>query len=345
MAGELGKQLWDESEYQSSAYDANKQAYQQALSQAKSNFKRHNEEIYKDANPLEQAAIWIVNGLFAGEGDEDSYLKKHGFTQDVKDAGEAGLLDRQSLSDYTNQIERDLTSNMEKGTGAVQGGAYEDVPLIGGLVNYMVEPIAQTAGASQALNAGIGSGEWDRWNKRDKVSDIGALGQTVANIATPFIAPSSIAAGATVGGLDNLFNTMREEGQNVNLGNLLSSGATGAAFGAAIPAAGKLASKIGQRGENYLANQALSSGIAQDAGTAANIAKNTGKFTKARAAFSSLPKWGKAGLVGGTAAGGVALANLLGNRNDNQTGYNDDATYGSDLYGTTQGYNYGTYGY
>ena len=345
MAGELGNTLWNDNELDNYALQSNKQAYQQALNQAKSNFKKHNEEIYKDANPLEKAAIWVVNGLLAGEGDEDTYLKKHGFTQDVKDAGEAGMLDRQSLSDYTNQVERDLSANMEKGVGAVQGGAYEDIPLLGGLVNYRVEPIAQTAGASQALNAGIGSGDWKRWNERDKLSDIGAVGQTVANVATPLIAPSSITAGAVSGGLDNLFNTMREEGQNTNLGNLLSSAATGAAFGAAIPAAGKVANKIGQRGTNYLANQALSSGLAQDANMASQIAKNTSSLTKARAAFSSLPKWGKAGLVGGTAAGGVALANLLGNRDANQTGYNDEATYGSDLYGTTQGYNYGTYGY
>ena len=346
MAGELGNTLWNDLELATYSDTANKKAYQEALNQAKSNFEKHNKEIYEGASPFEQASLWFVNGLLAGEGDEDRYLKKHGFTQDIKDAGEAGLLDRATLSDYTNQVERDLTSDMEKGVGAVRGGLLEDIPIVGGVANYLLEPIAQTAGAGQALNAGLGSGDWDRWNKRDKMSDVGALGQTLLNVATPLVAPSGIAAGAVTGGLDNMFNTMREEGAQTNLGNLLSSAGTGAAFGALIPAAGKVAGKIGQRGEKYLANQALSSGLTNDAGVASQIAKNTGKFTKARAAFSSLPKIGKAGVVGSTVAGGLALNNLLnGGSNSAQTGYNDNATYGSDLYGTTQGYNYGTYGY
>lgn len=343
MAGELGNTLWNDIELATYSDTANKRAYQEALNQAKSNFERHNREIYKGASPLEQAAIWFVNSM-SGQGNENDYLNTHGFTQEVRDAGEAGLLDKDTLTSYTNEAEKQLAKDMEKGTGVT--GGLKNTPLVGEIANYFVEPIAQTAGAGQALNAGLGSGNWDRWNKRDKVSDVGALGQTVLNVATPLVAPSGIAAGAVTGGLDNMFNTMREEGSQTNLGNLLSSAGTGAAFGALIPAVGKVAGKIGQRGENYLANQALSSGLTNDAGVASQIAKNTGKFTKARAAFSSLPKIGKAGVVGGAVAGGVALNNLLnGGSNSAQTGYNDDATYGSDLYGTTQGYNYGTYGY
>ena len=343
MAGELGNTLWNDIELATYSDTANKKAYQEALNQAKSNFERHNKEIYKGASPLEQAAIWFVNSM-SGQGNENDYLNTHGFTQDVRDAGEAGLLDKDTLTSYTNEAEKQLAKDMEKGTGVT--GGLKNTPLVGEIANYFVEPIAQTAGAGQALNAGLGSGNWDRWNRRDKVSDVGALGQTLLNVATPLVAPSGIAAGAVTGGLDNMFNTMREEGSQTNLGNLLSSAGTGAAFGALIPAVGKAAGKIGQRGENYLANQALSSGLTNDAGVASQIAKNTGKFTKARAAFSSLPKIGKAGVVGGTVAGGVALNNLLnGGSNSAQTGYNDNATYGSDLYGTTQGYNYGTYGY
>ena len=155
---------------------------------------------------------------------------------------------------------------------------------------------------------------------------------------------------AGLGGLQQLGYGLEKRG---NLGddesNVLSDIATGAAFGAAIPVAGSVAGKVGnriaQRGENYLANEALARGIANNATDAAQIAKNTGRTTKARAAFSSLPKWGKIGLVGGTAAGGATLANLLNSNANNQTGYDDEAVYGSDKYGTTQGYNYGTYGY
>lgn len=350
MAGELGNTLWNDIEYATYVDTANKKAYQEALGRAKSNFKKHNEEIYEGLNPAEAISTWVINGLLAGEGDEDKYLKKHGFTQDIKDAGESGLLDRETLSDYTNQVERGLTSDMEKGIGAVKGGILGDIPLVGNIVQGITEPLAQTAGAAQALNAGVNSGNWDRWNKRDNISDLAALGQSIVAPLELIIPNSTVATGATIGGLGSLLGGLRESGENTDIGDLLGQTATGAAIGGAIPIGSKVAGKIGnaisKRGTNYLANQALASGLAQDAGTAAKIAQNTGKLTKARAAFSSLPKWGKAGLVGGTVAGGVALNNLLNSRNaDTQTGYNDNAVYGSDNYGTTQGYNYGTYGY
>jgi len=225
-------------------------------------------------------------------------------------------------------------------------------PIIGGLQNRYNEE-------STLLNdlGGVNT-EW-KGDKRlnSPLSDLGAVINLAATTAggaglgSGLSLSKKIALEGGLGGLQQLGYGLEQRG---NLGdeesNALSDIGTGAAFGAAIPLAGGIAGKIGsnvaRRGENYLANQALSSGLTNDAGIASQIARNTGKFTKARAAFSSLPKIGKAGVLGGTVAGGVALNNLLnGGSNSAQTGYNDDATYGSDLYGTTQGYNYGTYGY
>lgn len=345
---ELGNTLWNNAELQAFAADANRQAYQKSLDRAKEDFKRHNESIYKDLNPVEAVATWIVNGM-SGQGNEGDYLKTHGFTDDVQKAGEAGMLDENTLNALRQDTESNITSEMNKGTGATMG--LRNTPVIGGILDYMVSPVSQLAGAGRDLSEGIGEGKWDDWENRDKLSDLGALGQTAAMIATPAIGnPATIGGkvglGAALGGADSAFDTLRTQGENVNINDLLSSSALGAGIGAAIPVAGNIAGKVGQRGEKYLANEALARGIANNATDAAQIAKNTGRATKARAAFSSLPKWGKIGLVGGAAtAGGASLANLLNSNANSQTGYDDEAVYGSDKYGTTQGYNYGTYGY
>lgn len=197
----------------------------------------------------------------------------------------------------------------------------------------------------------------NRWNGDTKenslVSDLGALinllstATGTAGLGANMGVGSKALLEAGLGGAQQLGYGMEQRGNFGNAdSNVLSDIGTGAAFGAAFPLLGGAASKIAKRGENYLVNQALASGLASDANTAANIAKNTSGLTKARASFSSLPKIGKIGLAGGAAAGGLALNNLLKSRNaDTQTGYDDDAVYGSDNYGTTQGYNYGTYGY
>ena len=203
-------------------------------------------------------------------------------------------------------------------------------------------------------NLGGVSNKWEGDTKENsQISDLGALINLLSTAAGGAGLGSSMGVGskalleAGLGGAQQAGYGMQQRGNLGNEdGNLLSDIGTGAAFGAAFPLLGGAAGKVAQRGENYLANQALASGLASDASTAANIAKNTGGLTKARAAFSSLPKIGKAGLAGGAAAGGLALSNLMKSRNaDTQTGYNDNAVYGSDNYGTTQGYNYGTYGY
>ena len=220
-------------------------------------------------------------------------------------------------------------------------------PIVGGLQNRYdsTSPLLQDLGGVQT--------EWDgSQSVNTPVSDIGALINLAATTAggaglgAKMSLGKKVALESGLGGLQQLGYGLEQRGNiGDERGNALSDIGTGAAFGAAFPIVGSVAGKIGQRGENYLANQALTSGLANTAGEAANIAKNTGKLTKARAAFSSLPKWGKVGLVGGAAAGGVTLKNLLGGGNNTQTGYDDNAVYGSDNYGTTEGYNYGTYGY
>ena len=221
-------------------------------------------------------------------------------------------------------------------------------PITGSLENRYSEQLP----LSKDIGGVVNEWEGDR-NRYNLVSDLGAMINLLATAAGGAGLGANMGVGskalleAGLGGAQQAGYGMQQRG---NLGNedsnILSDIGTGAAFGAAFPLLGGAASKVAQRGENYLANQALASGLASDASTAANIAKNTGGLTKARAAFSSLPKAGKIGLAGTTAAGGLALGNLLKSRStDNQTGYDDDAVYGSDNYGTTQGYNYGTYGY
>lgn len=345
---ELGNKLWDDTSFALFSDQNNKQAYQTALDQAKEDYKRHNKEIYEGKNPLESFATWIVNGL-SGQGNESDYLKTHGFTDDVRQAGEAGLLDADTMNAIRNETERNLTKEMQTGTGVTAG--LRETPVIGGILDYMVAPIAQTAGAGQALNRVLG-GDWSEWNKRDTLSDVAALGQVLSNAATAGVgAPASlggkVAAGATLGGIDNALDTLRTQGSEVNLGDLLSSTAVGAGFGAAIPAIGagakRAGSAVANRGRNAIASQAMQQGYAP--AMANQIARNTSRAAQATAGLGQVMRSKPFKIGAGAVAGGTLLSNLLGSRNANQTGYNDDATYGSDLYGTTEGYNYGTYGY
>lgn len=225
-------------------------------------------------------------------------------------------------------------------------------PIVGGLENRYNEESPMLAGLG-----GVSTESTANAKTNSALSDLGAL----LNLASTAVGGAGLGSGlslgkkaaleAGLGGLQQAGYGLEQRGTWGNdEDNVLSDIGTGAAFGAAFPilgaAAGKVGSAVGKRGEQYLANEALTRGLTTDANTAAQIAKNTSGLTKARAAFSSLPKPAKIGAIGGTVAGGATLANLLNSRNANtQTGYEDNATYGSDLYGTTQGYNYGTYGY
>lgn len=76
--------------------------------------------------------------------------------------------------DYNNNADKIRT---EQDFG--QGRAFN-----GGLIGSLINPITQVGKAGADLGAGIG-GNWDAWNKRDHLSDIGALGETALTLA-PF---------------------------------------------------------------------------------------------------------------------------------------------------------------
>lgn len=158
---------------------------------------------------------------------------------------------------------------------------------------------------------------------------------------------AKLAAEAGAGALQNVGMDLYQGGEYTDYGNLAGDALSGAAFGAAIPLAqtglGKVGSALRNRGQSAIANQAMGQGYSQ--AMANQLAQNTGKAAQTAAGLGSVARTKPFKIGAGAVAGGTLLSNLLGNRDSNQTGYNDNATYGSDLYNTTKGYNYGTYGY
>ena len=74
--------------------------------------------------------------------------------------------------DYNNNADKIRTEQDFE-----QGRAFN-----GGLIGSLINPITQVGKAGADLGAGIG-GNWDAWNKRDHLSDIGALGETALTLA------------------------------------------------------------------------------------------------------------------------------------------------------------------
>ena len=139
-----------------------------------------------------------------------------------------------------------------------------------------------------------------RWDKnqggRDIVSDLGAIGET-ALLAAPVGAakaaslPARMLAMGGVGAGFGAADTLRQSGQNTNLGELLGNTAMGGAFGAAFPAVGRVVSK----------------------GLGGNPITRVGRQNMANA-WASRGKLGRAGMIGtgaGLGIGGVSLANLM----------------------------------
>lgn len=297
--------------------DNNRKTYQDALNRAKQD--------YANADWLTK----LTSGLTEG-----NYLKRHGFTDEMNELGNAGQIGTNDFWDYKSGIERQLTADMEKGTGAVD--FLNDIPVIGGILNYLTSPIAQLAGGARALEAGV-NGDWTRWNNRDHVSDAAALGQVgLAALTAGMGAPASLGAkmgfGAATGAAENALDTVRQYGEKTDGGDLLSSAAIGGAFGAGIPLAGAGINKIAQRGVNSIANK-VAPALGDDAALA--FANQAGKGTQIGAGlrdlggsainrFNNMSKLGKAATVGGLAAGGFGLKNLLSGNND---------SYGNNYYG------------
>lgn len=309
-----GKRTMDEGwalRAQQEIQDNNKKTYQDALNRAKQD--------YQNADWLTK----LTSGLTEG-----NYLKRHGFTDEMNEYGNQGLIGTNDFLDYKSGVEKQLTNDMEKGTGAVD--FLNDIPIIGGVLNYLTSPIAQLAGAARAIGT-------DRWDKRDHLSDAAALGQVglaalTAGFGTPATLGAKMGFGAATGAAENALDTIRQYGEKTDGGDLLSSAAIGSAFGAGIPLAGAGLGKITQRGAQSIANKVAPT-LGDDAALA--FAKQAGKGTQFGAGlrdlggsainrFNNMSKLGKAATVGGVAAGGFGLKNLLSGNND---------TYGNNYYG------------
>ena len=145
----------------------------------------------------------------------------------------------QRNSDTYNDTQKQFDETMKK-----QRHNYFGDGLLGSILN----PIAQTGTAALDLATG-------NYKDRDVMSDIGAAGQTLLG-ALPAVGgaakalnmgkaasglgkinnalttiPGSIGTGAVFGGLE----TLQQDGADTNLGDVLNSAGTGAAFGAALP--------------------------------------------------------------------------------------------------------------
>lgn len=148
-----------------------------------------------------------------------------------------------------------------------------------GLLGALLNPIGQTATAGFDL----ATGQYEN-NDRDMWSDIGAAGQTALSFL-PFaggLARAGGAAGKMAAGVGRAANsvpgmgaigagfnageTLRQQGSDVDMGDLASSAGIGAAFGAGIPIAGKIGGNmLRNRGSKVLGNELAKSGVADDA--------------------------------------------------------------------------------
>lgn len=138
-----------------------------------------------------------------------------------------------------------------------------------GLLGALLNPIGQTATAGFDL----ATGQYEN-NDRDVMSDLGAAGQTALSFL-PFAgglakagglvgkagagvgkAVNSVPGMALTGAGFNAGETLRQQGSDVDMGDLASSAGIGAAFGAGIPIAGRMGGKfLRNRGAKQVAEK------------------------------------------------------------------------------------------
>lgn len=315
--------------------DRNAWSYNKMLNAAKESYA--NQSAQNDAwwdenekNPIMRAIgkadTKLINWL-SGQGTEKSFLKRHGFTPEIQEAGAAGNISSSDLGNYLNNVERSNTKEMDTAIGAVAG--LNNIPVVGSILNYLTAPVAQLAGAGRDLQTGV-QGDWNRWNQRDHVSDAAALGKVglealTAGMGTPATLGSKVGFGMATGAADNALDTIREQGSNVNAGDLLSSAGVGAAFGGAIPLAGaglnKAGSSLAARGANVLSNAGVDpASVAKSTQVGLGL-RNLGASGVNR--FRNLTTPQKALMLGGAGAGTIGIANLL-NRNNQQPQLSDE---------------------
>lgn len=314
--------------------DRNAWSYNKMLNAAKDSYA--NQSASNDAywdnekNPILRAigkADTKLMNLLSGQGSEKSFLKQQGFTPEIQDAGAAGNISASDLGDYLSSVSSANTQAMNTGTGAVAG--LNNIPVVGGILNYLTAPVAQLAGAGRDLQTGV-QGDWNRWNQRDHVSDAAALGKVglealTAGMGTPATVGAKVGFGMATGAADNALDTVREQGSNLNAGDLLQSAGIGAAFGGAIPLAGaglkKAGSNLAARGANVLNNAGVDpSKVAKSTQVGIGL-RNLGTSGVNR--FRNLTTPQKALMLGGAGAGTIGIANLL-NRNNQQSQLSDE---------------------
>ena len=294
-------------------YARNYNAYKNALEDAKAN---DNDNFWSG-----------IGDFFVGKSAErqkadlaDEYLKAYQSNPFMFDSG--------SYNNAAGGIKTD--ADLDRGTF-----------INGGLLGALINPITQTVKAGVDLGAGaIGSmngdeNAWDAWNKRDHLSDLGALANTaltftgMGNLARGASLGAKVGAGALIGGLQNGAYNLYQNGQNTNLGDLAGDMAFGAAIGGAVPVAGNALGNITAKGAQRIVDSGLARNglnLPDDAYMAAiNGAKSgvKGGLMSFGAGLMPQTKLGKAAALGGGAAlGGLTLSNLLGGGQSNDDYYN-----------------------
>jgi len=191
-----------------------------------------------------------------------------------------------------------------------------------GVLGAILNPIGQTA---SAIGDAV-SGNYQK-NGRDLASDLGAAGESLLTFL-PGVgwlgkagkigkALTSIPGMAATGAGINALDTVRQEGSDTNLGDVMSSAGTGALFGGAIPLASRVAGNfIRGRGANAITKAATNRGMSDEAiNQLVSSVPNRALFTSGLKSFVPRTTFGKVAVGGGALAGGNMLLNNLNNAN------------------------------
>ena len=194
-----------------------------------------------------------------------------------------------------------------------------------GLLGSILNPIGQTfTAAGDAL-----SGQYEE-RGRDLASDLGAAGQTALSFL-PFAgglakagglvgkagagvgkAVNSVPGMALTGAGFNAGETLRQQGSDVDMGDLASSAGIGAAFGAGIPIAGRIGGNmLRNRGSKVLGSELAKSGVADDAAQQfMSSVPNKALYQTALRSFIPKSTAGKVAVGAGALYGGSRLMGM-----------------------------------
>lgn len=289
-------------------YKNNYNAYQNALETAKAN---DNDNFWSGIGDF-----FVGKNLDRQRADlADQYIDAYSANPFMFDSG--------SYNDKIGQLKTDADSDR---------GTFIDGGLLGALINPLTQTVKAGADLAGGIGGSIGGDEhaWDAWNKRDHLSDLGALANTAltftgaGNLARGASLGAKVGAGALIGGLQNGAYNLYQNGQNTDLGNLAGDMAFGAAISGAIPVAGNALGNISTRGAQRLVDSAIARNGLDLTGDAYMSAINNAKhglrggLISFGAGMIPQTRLGKAAAIGGGAAlGGMTLSNLLGGGQQN----------------------------